>query len=465
LAHLGKNLRSSSLVLAGLLVGSVANMVGHQNRETSIMWTLFAQQTTRRRIRAGGWLFLLTVVSLAPGAASPVAAPTLVYVSNSSDPGAISVICASDNRIIDTIGFDTWAFGLAVSPEGDRLYVGNGLSDRISVVEPITGTVLATIATADTPVSIVVSPDGDRVYAAVRDHPVMVIDAESLAVLATVPVGQAPEYVAISSDGSLLVAANFRSHDVSVIDTATNAVVATVPVGLYPAALAFAPGGPIAWVTAGGSLLISIIDVAQGQLLRTIPTPGPWPAGVVFLPDGSRAYVAILAANQVSVFDVPGEVLLTTIPVGQYPTFPAVSPDGTRVFVPNRGSDSVSVIDTAMNTVVSTIAVSDGPLEAVTAPAPPPQGGIAILIDRIGDLMDGGDLSSGLANSLVVKLQNATKLLTDSIERNDVAAMNAILAFINEVQGLVNGGWLTQAQGRPLIDAAGAIADRILAIC
>jgi YVTN family beta-propeller protein len=61
-----------------------------------------------------------------------------------------------------------------------------------------------------------------------------VIDAEKLALVTLIAVGQRPWGIAISPDGRKLYTANGLSDDVSVIDTATNKVIATVKAGDAP---------------------------------------------------------------------------------------------------------------------------------------------------------------------------------------------------------------------------------------
>ena len=58
-----------------------------------------------------------------------------------------------------------------------------------------------------------------------------------------IPVGNAPNGVAITSDGISVYVANISDDTVSVIDTATNTVVDSVLVGDLPQALAITPDG------------------------------------------------------------------------------------------------------------------------------------------------------------------------------------------------------------------------------
>jgi hypothetical protein len=69
-------------------------------------------------------------------------------------------------------------------------------------------------------------------------------------------------------------------------------------------------------------------------------------------------------------------------------------------------------------------------------------------------LLEDGTLRKGQAHSLVNKINLATAMLNDG---KATAAINRIGASFNEVEGLVNGGVLTQEDGQPLIDAANQV--------
>lgn len=79
------------------------------------------------------------------------------------------------------------------------------------------------------PVGVVVSPDGRRVYVANGGtNTVSVIDAGTQRVVGRIPVGRRPWGIAITPNGRRLYTANGVSDDVSVIDTATNQVIGTI---------------------------------------------------------------------------------------------------------------------------------------------------------------------------------------------------------------------------------------------
>ncbi len=105
------------------------------------------------------------------------------------------------------------------------------------VINTATNGVTATIPVGIVPFGVAVSPNGSKVYATNDgSNTVSVIDTTVNTVIATIPVGIGPAGVAVTPDGSKVYVANQDSNNVSVIDTLTNAVTATIPVGMVPEA-------------------------------------------------------------------------------------------------------------------------------------------------------------------------------------------------------------------------------------
>ncbi|MFE5540705.1 hypothetical protein ACFQ78_33900 [Streptomyces sp. NPDC056519] len=181
----------------------------------------------------------------------PVVAPdgSRVFVSlrSGGTQGDVAVIDTGTNTLVDVIGAVTAAYGLAVSPDGSRLYVA-GFTDQsndVFVVDAVTGIVLTTIDTgANTqPFGVAAAPNGGHVYVALSGNgagqeSVSVIDTATNSVSATVGVGEAPLGLAVTPDSGRVYVANSASDNVSVIDTATNSVTTTVGVGQGPAGVA-----------------------------------------------------------------------------------------------------------------------------------------------------------------------------------------------------------------------------------
>ena len=71
------------------------------------------------------------------------------------------------------------------------------------------------------------------------------------------------------------------------------------------------------------------------------------------------------------------------------------------------------------------------------------------LIGEVGLLVDAGFLNRGQGNALIAKLEMARDRLVDDRTQ---AGFNAIKAFLNQVDGFVQGGVLSPEQGAELSD-------------
>jgi YVTN family beta-propeller protein len=88
---------------------------------------------------------------------------------------------------------------------------------------------------------------------------VSVINGITNTVVATIPVGLFPRAIAFNPDNGFMYVANEESNTVSVINGITNTVVATIPVGLVPRGIAFNPDNGFLYVTNFGDNNVSMI--------------------------------------------------------------------------------------------------------------------------------------------------------------------------------------------------------------
>src|SRR6516165_8669217 len=119
------------------------------------------------------------------------------------------------------------AFALAgllgrTQSRAQNAYITNSSSDNVSVIDTEKNKVTATIVGSFvSPYGVAVSPNGRKVYitnslTSVGNSNVSVIDTEKNKVIATIPVGSEPGGVAVSPDGSKAFVANANSATVSV---------------------------------------------------------------------------------------------------------------------------------------------------------------------------------------------------------------------------------------------------------
>ena len=298
-------------------------------------------------------------------------APSYAYITNFNS-NTISVINTANNTVAATVNVRKNPYGIAVSPDGTRIYVTNvnyGYSGTVSVIDTAINEVTATVDLGKkySPCGVAVKPDGTKVYVADRDiNGVSVIDTATNTVTARVPVGTNPLGVTVTPDGTKVYVTNRYSNNVSVIDTSTNTVTATVKVGLGPCEVTFNPAGTNLYVANSESNAISVIDTGSNIVTATVPV-GKWPMGIAVNPDGTKVYVANSGSNNVSVIDTANNTVVATVNVRKNPYGIAVTPDGTKVYVANSGNDdklgkTVSVIDVATNKVTDTVQTGSSPI-------------------------------------------------------------------------------------------------------
>ena len=246
--------------------------------------------------------------------------------------------------------------GLAFSPDGRHAWASDGPGGAIHVFR-ITGRSLTEtqhIKLAGNrgnqhpwPAGIAVSGDGNRLYVAGNlDDTLRVVDPTSRAVLDTIAVGHLPYGVALNQAGTRAFVSNWGGRTVSVISLATRRVVRTVTVGTHPCAIVTSPTRNEIYVANGDSDSVSVLDATSGAVLRTIDLRpyanapvGGTPDGLAVSPDGSTLYVTNAGDDDVAVVRLASgtspDHVAGLIPTAWYPSGVAVDPTGTTLFAIN----------------------------------------------------------------------------------------------------------------------------------
>ena len=166
-----------------------------------------------------------------------------VYVTSESDH-AVTVVDAVSGAVLDNIAVGWRPRDAVFSADGSRASVSSEHGGSVAVVDVAANRVLETIPlpAGSLPMGLALAPDGLRLYVANgRARTVSIVDLQGSTVVADVRVGARPWGVGLTSDGKFLYTANGSSNDVSVIDTASLNVVATIRVGATPWGIAVGP--------------------------------------------------------------------------------------------------------------------------------------------------------------------------------------------------------------------------------
>jgi len=196
------------------------------------------------------------------------------------------------------------------------------------------------------PAGIAVTPDGKRLYVAENlTHKVAVVDLATRQVITKIAVGEYPYDCEASSDGKRVYVSNWGSRSVAVIDTAGNQVINNIPVGDHPNDLELTRDGKTLYVANANGNTVSVVSTEQMKEVEAISTAlhpkspiGSTPNAVALSPDEKTLYIANADNNDVAVVDVAkrgNSKVKGFIPTGWYPTSVRVSKDGKRIFVAN----------------------------------------------------------------------------------------------------------------------------------
>jgi len=279
------------------------------------------------------------------------AAGTIVYVANYGDI-TIDVIDASNNTITHTIvltydGAHPW--DMVLNHDESVLYITSRSNGLVILVNAITNTVGASIPVGTTPYCICISPDGAKLYVTDNDPyvgKVYIISTGSNTVIGHIdfPYNAQCYGICISPDGTKLYVANFGLNTISVINTTSNTIIATITVDINPQGICISPDGKTVYVSCYGDATVSVINAVSNTFIGTIPV-GVHPYDIVISEDGSKVYVTNNAGDTVSVIDTQTGTVVMTINTGANPSGVAISPDGTKLYVNDFADSNTEVFE------------------------------------------------------------------------------------------------------------------------
>jgi len=267
-------------------------------------------------------------------------AGTRAYVTNSNST-TITMIDTATNTVIGVIdGFDGPS-GMVITSNGCTAYVnnyggpegvGSGNGTTVSVVNLNTNTIIATIPVGLAPAALAITPDGNYVYVAnyVDGNPgtgtVSIIRTSNNTLFGTIPGFDGPFDIAITPNGKHAYVTNFGSNNfepigtsVSVIKLSNSQIIAIIDLGIQPSGVAITPDGKYAYVTnfntlyAGpnftdltpGQGTVNIIDIHDNEVISPTIAIGQSPADIAISPNGKFAYVSNFTSNTVNVIALP----------------------------------------------------------------------------------------------------------------------------------------------------------------
>lgn len=317
-------------------------------------------------------LFLTSVflVSIAIGPASTAKCCTfsysspqeIVYAPNGylyvTDGGSnyVSVVDPSGPTIVGQITVGSNPDGIAYASSNGDLYVVD--SGGITPIDTSTDTPLSPLGFGPGLQGIVFDPSNGYVYFTnPTGKDIGIIDSASNTLVgsfATFP--YSPLQIAYDpSNGFLYVGTS--SDSVLAIDPDTGTIVARMSAGNYPGGIAIDPVTNDIYVVNVNDASVSVMDGSNNSPSWTIPLDTQGGTDVTYSESNGYIYASSFQlAGQggvITAIDTNDNMIVQRITVGQSPDGMALDPSNDKLYVANSGSNSISVIDASPNPALS----------------------------------------------------------------------------------------------------------------
>lgn len=282
--------------------------------------------------------------------------PYVLITSNGYEEHFLAVFDVSQSKVVQKLPIREGWLGLAVSPDGRRVFASGGSQNRILLFDLTKGLLTSAgeiaLDEGTFPAGMKLNRDGSRLYVVANTADALLeIDVETAKVLASYPVGPRPYSCLLSHDESQIYVSNWGGDSVTLIDLSEATTLAEIKVSDRPNDLVLTGDGKRLFVSCGNRNLVSVIDTDRRMVIEQIDvavTPdsplGSTPNALAIGPDGETLFVANADNNAVAVIDIERAGHSRPrgfLPVGWYPTALCFVGDGKQLLVAN-GKGSVS---------------------------------------------------------------------------------------------------------------------------
>lgn len=269
-------------------------------------------------------------------------------------------------------------YGMAVSPDGTRLYASGGFGGVVDVFEIGEGGALtgptASIETGGIPSGMALSQDGGLLWVGLfNTGSVLEIDTVTLSEVRRVELPlRVWDVVHLPARGELY-ASDIGGEGIAVVELNSGEVVAEIAAPTAPAGMVASSRGDRVWAAVSGGDVVMAIDterravvaqsaVAEADLTNEegLPLPNSNVNALALDEVAGRLYATRGADNAVSVFDSADLRLLGAVPTSWYPTSLALTGDASRLAVvegkgsgigPNEGTSAKHRVTSSMTVV------------------------------------------------------------------------------------------------------------------
>jgi len=215
---------------------------------------------------------------------------------------ADGVITRARSFALPAVTGESFAGGLAVSPDGKTLFVTRVFAQSVSAIDLPTGLVTKTVALPAEPYSNIVSADGQLLYVSLwGGATVQVYMLPSMVLQQEFVTGEHPNAMLLSKDGKRLFIACGNDASVWVYDTFSGLAIEQISMSLSPNApltstpnsLALSPDGKTLIVSNADTNSVAVVDVSNSgaSIVSGFVPTGWYPTGAIFSKDGTQIFI------------------------------------------------------------------------------------------------------------------------------------------------------------------------------
>lgn len=203
----------------------------------------------------------------------------------------------------------------------------------------------------------------------------VMVDGETLEIIAKIPTGDFPHEVIASPDGKTAYVANYGAqqpnNSLSVIDLVGRKEIKRIDLGglWRPHGIAEADGK--IYFTSEGSRTVARYNPETDKIDWIMGTGQTATHMLVMTPDKSKIYTTNIASDTVTAISTKGSASpqnIRQIAVGRQPEALDVSPDGAELWIGQNGDGKISIIDTATDKIKEEISVGRVPIRLKFTP-------------------------------------------------------------------------------------------------
>ncbi|WP_343622371.1 YncE family protein [Roseateles puraquae] len=314
----------------------------------------------RRWVLALGWL-------AAVGAQAQPARPP-IFVLNSLDAD-VSVVDPVSFTVVKRFPTGKEPHHLYLSPDEKSLIVANALGDSLTFIDPRTAEVQRVVRGIPDPYHLRFSPD--MKWFVTASNRLDRVDlyrwqgstaAEPLQLVKRIAAPKTPSHLNIDTKSTTLYVSLQDSDELLAIDLATQAIKWKQRVGKMPADIYLTPDDKFILVGLTGDKFVEVWDVsgAAPKLTKRIETGN---GAHSFRAWGDKRHVLVSnrAANTISKIDVTSMSVVDQFPGPSGPDDMELLTDGKTLLVTSRWAGKVTEIDTTTRKVVRQVKVGKSP--------------------------------------------------------------------------------------------------------